>query len=125
MKMLNRSAINIRLKQPFVDWINSLDDSGDEPVRLADVNQETTTYLVPELEDETALADLLEVRYLDILENELFSWEEDTSLWPDSLERDLFDAFVEVELAFMVFDLDDQNLLLSQSVDEGDWSDED
>ncbi|SFX31809.1 hypothetical protein [Marinospirillum alkaliphilum] len=118
MKMLNRSAISVRLTQPFVDWINSLDASGEEQVSLEDVNQEATTYLVPELEDEDSLETLLDERYLDILENELLSWEEDTRLWPDQLDRALFDAFIEVEPSFMVFDLDDQAPLLAQVVDE-------
>lgn len=120
MKMLNRSAISVRLRQPFVDWINSLEDSAGEQVSLEEVNQEATTYLIPELEDEEALDDLIEERYLDLLENELFSWEEDEALWPDDIDRALFDAFVEIELSFMVFDLDDQAPLLSQILDEVD-----
>lgn len=120
MKMLNRSAISVRLRQPFVDWINSLEDSAGEQVSLEEVNQEATTYLIPELEDEEALDDLIEERYLDLLENELFSWEEDEALWPDDIDRALFDAFVEIELSFMVFDLDDQAPLLSQVLDEVD-----
>lgn len=124
MKMLNRSAISVRLRQPFVDWINSLEDSAGEQVSLEEVNQEATTYLIPELEDEEALDDLIEERYLDLLENELFSWEEDESLWPGDIDRALFDEFVEVELSFMVFDLDDQAPLLSQVLDEVDDFDE-
>ncbi|MBE0505731.1 MAG: hypothetical protein IBX50_03310 [Marinospirillum sp.] len=120
MKMLNRSAISVRLRQPFVDWINSLEDSAGEQVSLEEVNQEATTYLISELEDEEALDDLIEERYLDLLENELFSWEEDEALWPDDIDRALFDAFVEIELSFMVFDLDDQAPLLSQVLDEVD-----
>lgn len=120
MKMLNRSAISVRLRQPFVDWINSLEDSAGEQVSLEEVNQEATTYLIPELEDEEALNDLIDERYLDLLENELFSWEEDESLWPEDMDRALFDEFVEIELSFMVFDLDDQAPLLSQVLDEVD-----
>lgn len=120
MKMLNRSAISVRLRQPFVDWINSLEDSAGEQVSLEEVNQEATTYLIPELEDEEALNDLIAERYLDLLENELFSWEEDENLWPEDMDRALFDEFVEIELSFMVFDLDDQAPLLSQVLDEVD-----
>ncbi|WP_114417313.1 hypothetical protein [Marinospirillum perlucidum] len=118
MKMLNRSAISVKLRQPFVDWINSI-DGGEEEMTLEEVNQEATIYLVPELEDdEESLEALLEERYLDILENELFSWEEDENNWPEELDRNLFDDFIRIELAFMAFDLDDQAPLMGQVLDE-------
>ncbi|WP_404414471.1 hypothetical protein [Marinospirillum sp.] len=118
MKMLNRSAISVKLRQPFVDWINNVSDSGEEEVTLDDVNQESTSYLVPELEEEEDLENLIADRYLDILENELFSWEEDDSLWPEDIDRALFDDFIRIEPAFMVFDLDDQAPLLAQVLEE-------
>ncbi|MDR9468936.1 hypothetical protein [Marinospirillum sp.] len=118
MKMLNRSAISVKLRQPFVDWINNVSDSGEEEVTLDDVNQESTSYLVPELEEEEDLENLVADRYLDILENELFSWEEDDSLWPEDIDRALFDDFIRIEPAFMVFDLDDQAPLLAQVLEE-------
>ena len=118
MKMLNRSAISVKLRQPFVDWINSISDSGEDEVTLEDVNQESTTYLIPELEEEEDLEQLVEERYLDILENELFSWEEDDELWPEDIDRALFDEFIRLEPAFMVFDLDDQAPLLAQVIEE-------
>ncbi len=118
MKMLNRSAISIQLKQPFVDWINSLDESGDEQVTLEEVNLEATSYLIPELEDENALEDFIDDRHFEILENELFSWEDDENLWPSDMDRALFDEFLEIKLSFMVFDLDEQAPLLAQVLDE-------
>lgn len=125
MKMLNRSAISVKLRQPFVDWINSLSDSGEEDVTLDDVNQESTSYLIPELEEDDDLENLIAERYLDILENELYSWEEDASLWPEEIDRDLFDDFIRIEPAFMVFDLDEQAPLLAQFLDEADAGDPD
>ncbi|SFC38008.1 hypothetical protein SAMN05660443_2430 [Marinospirillum celere] len=118
MKMLNRSAISVKLRQPFVDWINSISDAGEDEVTLEEVNQESTSYLIPELEEEEDLEKLIAERYLDILENELFSWEEDDSLWPEDIDRALFDDFIRIEPAFMVFDLDDQAPLLAQVIEE-------
>lgn len=117
MKMLNRSAISIQLKQPFVDWINSLDEE-DEQVTLAEVNLEATTYLIPELEDEDALEAFIDERHFELLENELLSWEDDDSYWPADMDRALFDEFLDVKLSFMVFDLDEQAPLLATVLDE-------
>jgi len=118
MKMLNRSAISIQLKQPFVDWINSLNDEGEEQVTLAEVNLEATTYLIPELEDEDALEAFIDDRHFELLENELLSWEDDDSYWPADMDRALFDEFLDVKLSFMVFDLDEQAPLLATVLDE-------
>lgn len=119
MKMLNRSAISIQLKQPFVDWINSLDEEGEQ-VTLEEVNLEATTYLIPELEDEDALEVFIDERHFELLENELFSWEDDDSYWPADMDRALFDEFLDVKLSFMVFDLDEQAPLLATVLDEVD-----
>jgi hypothetical protein len=46
--MLNRAALIVRPKQPFLDWAAGLDDSGLVP----DVDGEKTVYLVPEFESD-------------------------------------------------------------------------
>ena len=55
--MLNRAALILRYKQPFVDWINAADPSPtSHTLTLAEVNQEHAVYLV-EVEDEDELAE--------------------------------------------------------------------
>ena len=45
--MLNRAALILRYKQPFVDWINAADPSAtSHALTLEEVNQEHTVYLV-------------------------------------------------------------------------------
>ncbi|MDX1319557.1 MAG: hypothetical protein R3204_09115 [Oceanospirillum sp.] len=122
MKMLNRSAMTVKLTQEFVDWINNLDE-GSEPLTLADVNEEATVYLVPEIEDEEQLNDMLQEFWLNILENELKSWEEDESSWPE-LTVEQFEQFIELSPAVMVFDLDYENGLKSASIDDLEESDD-
>lgn len=116
MKMLNRSAMTVKLTQAFVDWINNLDD-GSEPLTLADVNEEATVYLVPEIEDEDQCQEMVQEFWLNILENELKSWEDDESSWP-ALTMELFEQFVELSPAVMVFDLDYENSLKSAGIDD-------
>jgi len=122
MKMLNRSAMTVKLTQEFVDWINNLDE-GSEPLTLADVNEEATVYLVPEIEDEEQLNDMLQEFWLNILENELKSWEEDEASWPE-LTVEQFEQFIELSPAVMVFDLDYENGLKSASIDDLEESDD-
>ena len=57
--MLNRAAVILRYKQPFVDWINAADPSPtSHTLTLAEVNQERTVYLVEVEDDEDELRQL-------------------------------------------------------------------
>ena len=65
--MLNRAALILRYKQPFVDWINAVDPSpASHTLTLAEVNQEHTVYLV-EVEDEGELDDWLARHHEELL----------------------------------------------------------
>ena len=80
--MLNRAALILRYKQPFVDWINAADPSPTfHALTLAEVNQEHTVYLV-DVEDEDQLAQWLERNYQKLFEEELNGWYADPALWP-------------------------------------------
>ena len=72
--MLNRAALILRYKQPFVDWINAADPSAtSHALTLEEVNQEHTVYLV-EVEDEGGLADWLTRHHRELFEEELNGW---------------------------------------------------
>jgi hypothetical protein len=72
--MLNRAALILRYKQPFVDWINAADPSpSSHTFTLAEVNHEHTVYLV-EVEDEDELAQWLARHHEELIEEELKGW---------------------------------------------------
>ena len=54
--MLNRSAIIVRPKQPYLDWALALNDSNVVPDR----DGEQTIYLVPEYDDDSHAEQILE-----------------------------------------------------------------
>ena len=45
---INRSALIVTAKQPFVDWLHSVDPTSKD-IGLVDINDEPTVYLVPTL----------------------------------------------------------------------------
>ena len=47
LNVLNRSAVAVRPKQPFLDWVNSVES--DSSVTADDLQK--TLYLVPDYED--------------------------------------------------------------------------
>jgi len=65
--MLNRAAVIIRYKQPFVDWINAADPGPGHTLTLADGNSESTVYLI-EVEDEDEFEVWLKSNYEPIFE---------------------------------------------------------
>lgn len=79
--MLNRSALILGYKQPFVDWINGVDPSHSHTITLADVLQERTVYLV-EVEDLQELEGWVAQNHQTLFEDEHFGWCTDAALWP-------------------------------------------
>ncbi|MDW5376268.1 hypothetical protein R6258_04985 [Halomonas sp. HP20-15] len=119
MKLLNRSALSVKPTQAFVDWVNSLEPTvGEDDLTLDDVDSESTVYLIPEMDTPEALADYVRERHLDILENELRAWEEDTRQWPDSLNWALFERFVVVEHSYLALDLEDDEPIEISDIDD-------
>ncbi|HLZ95792.1 MAG TPA: hypothetical protein VKT20_10725, partial [Candidatus Dormibacteraeota bacterium] len=105
--MLNRAALILRYKQPFVDWINAVDPSPTSHlVTLADVNSERTVYLI-EVEDEEELAGWLRRHHKELFEEELCGWYTDPKLWPRDRSLKLLMEWCAMELNTVVLDLGD------------------
>lgn len=102
--MLNRAALILRYKQPFVDWINAADPSPTtRNLTLAEVNMERTVYLV-EVEDEDELARWLARNYQQLFEEELMGWYTDPKLWPRDRSLKLLRQWCSFELHTVVID---------------------
>jgi hypothetical protein len=102
--MLNRAALILRYKQPFVDWINAVDpSSGSEPLTLADVQAERTIYLV-EVEDEDELIRWLSQHHEELFEEELNGWYTDPALWPRDRSLKTLQEWCSFELHTVVVD---------------------
>lgn len=102
--MLNRSALILRYRQPFVDWINAVDPSADSHIlSLDEVNEEHTVYLV-EAEDEEQLAAWLGSNHEVLFERELIGWYTDPALWPQDRSLDTLKKWCRLELHTVVVD---------------------
>lgn len=102
--MLNRAALILRYKQPFVDWINAVDPSPSaEVLTLADVEEERTVYLV-EVEDQEGLARWLRRHHKELFEEELNGWYTDPDLWPRDRSLKKLKEWCSFELNTVVVD---------------------
>ena len=116
--MLNRSVLILRYKQPFVDWINAADPVPTHTVKLADVNEDNTAYLI-EVEDEDELAAWLEANGKLLFEEELNGWYTDPELWPKDRSLMQFRRWCSFELHTVVVDTG-ATMLVDDEEGEGD-----
>jgi hypothetical protein len=99
--MLNRGALIVRPKQPYLDWAANLDESGLVP-NPAD---EQTVYLVPSFDDDEEAERILRKVYAEVFERELFGWHTDEKAWPKNRTLALFKTWFQFELHSIVEDL--------------------
>jgi len=72
--MLNRSAIIVRAKQPFLEWLRQLPDSVRADLTLEDVNDEPQIYLLPQYEMRDEQEGLLRDCYEHLFRRQLEGW---------------------------------------------------
>ena len=108
--MLNRTAIIVRYREPFVRWINEAD-----PVpggsHITTEQDEQTVYLIHEIENRSELDEWLALNYDALFEAELDAWYTDEALWPKNRTLELFHEWVDVEYHTMVVDLVEEPLV--------------
>lgn len=108
MKLVNLSAIIVKPKQPYWDWVNNLDD---EPISPESLSSEHPVYLLPECDSDAQFQLWLKKNYLTIFENELHAWWQDDNDWPVVRDYKTFRAWFEIQYGSEVFDMSEKPLL--------------
>lgn len=103
MPEINRSLIIVKAKQPFVEWLNSIDPEDESD--LDDVNDEPTAYLVPEYETNDEQEGIIEWCAEFVFEYELWSWCTDEDLWPVGRDAVMFREWFDVQFHSIVNDV--------------------
>ena len=98
---LDRMALLVKPKAPFLDWVNQV---SEEKTTLKALRENCTILLVPLLENDKELQQYIHGSYHSLFTQELASWCEDDSLWPPSRSITLFNQFFEVEVHSFVYD---------------------
>ena len=103
--MLNRAALILRYKQPFVDWINAVDPSPEShKLSLADTEEERTVYLIDEIDDLDHFQRWLARNHKWLFEEELNGWYTDPDLWPRDRSLKKLQEWCSFELNTVVID---------------------
>ena len=100
MYLINRAALMVKAKKPFLDWINYTEGPKST---LEAVNRECHVYLISEHDTSKQLEEVLQVIYEDIFATELGGFCTDTDEWPE-ISYKLFKKWFDVEVHSMVFD---------------------
>ena len=93
MKTINRTAITILPKKPYVDWANSFGDRGP---KMELENNQATTLLIPEEYDEFNYEEFLKNNWKMLFEEELAAWMDDPELWPKNRDYATFKKWFKV-----------------------------
>ena len=102
--MVNRAAVILRYKDPFIHWVNEADPYVDDPgITLERANQERTVYLINDADAEN-LEEWISLNFEQLFESELEGWYTDESLWPKNRNRKLFDKWFSVECHSVIVD---------------------
>lgn len=108
--MVNRTAVILRYKEPFVRWINEADPDDDSPDITVEANEQNV-YLIHQIEYAQDVDDWIELNYCYLFANELAGWYTDESMWPKNRTLELFREWVDVEYHGAVFDVVDGPLI--------------
>jgi len=106
MSLVNRAAVVIKPKQPFLDWLRHL----PQPVpdqELASASQDLAVYLVPESEHPAAIERGIYGEFDFFFEDMLESWWSEEKDFPKDRTLAMFQAWFTVEVHSVVEDLVD------------------
>lgn len=108
MRLVNRQAAVVRLRQPFVDWINETEKRTGGTTRFTaeEVNREPNVYLLEQHELPEDNRSYLEKFSTAIFEAKLSGWYNDPDMWPKSQSSEVFSKWLKVDLLSMVIDLE-------------------
>jgi len=103
--LINRNAILIGYKRPFLDWIKRVDPNPEELEGYE--QEENSVYLLPEFGNDNEMWGILKDRYDDIFLNEVSSWYKDKNLWPKDRTFEMFKKWFNVNAHTMIYDIVD------------------
>ena len=108
--MLNRSAIVVKPKQPFLDWLQTADPTSHRLI-LGDLSREPTIYLIPECDTEADVQQVLSELCEEIFVEQLAGWYRDEETWPRDRSFEVFCRWFEFRHHSMLVDLSDESLI--------------
>lgn len=105
---INRSAIVLKLKQPFFDWYAHLYPDDD----LQEASQKANIYLIDETIDD--VEKWLKKKFDKFFMMELSEWNNNKKEWPQRRSYKMFKQWFNVEISEEIYDLEKKPILKSE-----------
>ena len=106
----NRSMMQLIYKQPFLDWLRSVDP---HPIvkEVDELREDNDSYLIPDFDDPADAVKWVEMRWQFLFESILLEWFTDESLWPQKLTLKMFRSWFDIQIHSMLWDLSEEPIL--------------
>jgi hypothetical protein len=104
MITVNRTAIVVKPKQAFLDWLHQADPTSHD-LTPEDLREDCTVYLIPECDTPEELREQMEDACRRIFEDQLDGWYRVPATWPKRRGLDAFELCFEWSSHSVVIDL--------------------
>ena len=86
MYSVDRQIVILKPKQPFLDWLNNVENNN---LNLDDVRSDCTVFLIPVVDNLTDAEKYIKSIFPDLFDMELSEWKIDENLWPKDRTSDM------------------------------------
>lgn len=101
---LNRSAVIVTPKQPFLDWLRRVDPTSAD-ITMEELKSEPTLYLLPDCEDDEHMVAHVRKASARIFEDQLDGWYRDETTWPTDRSFGAFRRWFDYQAHTLMLDL--------------------
>ncbi len=105
MGVLNRSAVMVKPREPYLRWAKQDDTTGVAEAVFENMRSVPTVHLIAESETGHDLPDLIREAWPDVFEAMLEGWLTDPEMWPQNRTWEMFEEWFEVQICESVHDL--------------------
>lgn len=110
---LNRCAILLTPRQPYVDWANTVDDEGPR-FELSDGHDSATVFLGPAFGTTAEIEAWVRENADQFFSSMLDDWCPEEELWPSKRTAEMFGAWFDLRIHTIVLDTLDEPLELDE-----------
>ena len=103
-QLINKAAITVIPKEPFIKWVQSTDAEAAE-ISDEDILSNSQVYLVDASEDGDDPEKLIKRNFKVIFEEELAGWYTDEEAWPKKMDLRVFKQWFHVKVHEVVVDI--------------------
>jgi hypothetical protein len=104
VREINRSILIARPREPYLTWIQSLDEE-HRGLSLSLLRDDCTALLVPQIEEPSDAQDFLEQHHAALFEYLLAGWVDEPDVWPERRDLETLREWFDLDFSSLVLDV--------------------